>query len=113
MTSQTPPQFAAVPQRRYAQPGGIHVSLGAPIRRIVWVVLVAVWALVVLRVYGLPTAANVTGALAFIVGLVVISIFTPGIRVAAQWEKGVVLRLGRFAGLRGPGVFYVFPGLES
>ncbi len=49
----------------------------------------------------------------FIAGLLIISIFTPGIRVAAQWEKGVILRLGRFAGLRGPGVFYVFPGLES
>lgn len=113
MSIPTPDSFASSPQRRYAQPGGIHVSLGAPIRRIVWIVLVIVWAIIMLRLYGLPTARNITGALAFIAGLMAISIFTPGIRVAAQWEKGVVLRLGRFAGLRGPGVFYVFPGLES
>jgi regulator of protease activity HflC (stomatin/prohibitin superfamily) len=114
MAIQPPAQsFGAMPQRQYAQPGGIHVSLGAPIRRIVWTLLVVLLALVVLRVYGLPTRANITGAIVFVVGLLIISIFVPGIRVAAQWEKGVVLRLGRFAGMRGPGVFYVLPGLES
>lgn len=30
-------------------------------------------------------------------------------RVANQWEKAVVLRLGRFKGLQGPGLFWVFP----
>ena len=114
MTIQPPPDvFSVVPQRRYAQPGSLHVSLGGPIRWISWVVLAVIWGIVTLRLYGLPTRSNLTGAFAFIVGLAIISIFTPGIRVAAQWEKGVVLRLGRFAGLRGPGVFYVLPGLES
>jgi len=115
MTNQPPPTaFSSAPQRQYARAGGgLHVSLGGPIRRIVWVVLVVLWALIVLRLYGLPTGRNIGGVVAFIAGLLVISIFAPGIRVAAQWEKGVILRLGRFAGLRGPGVFYVFPGLES
>jgi len=31
------------------------------------------------------------------------------IRVADQWEKVAVLRLGRFIGLRGPGLFHVIP----
>jgi regulator of protease activity HflC (stomatin/prohibitin superfamily) len=30
-------------------------------------------------------------------------------RVARQWERAVVLRLGRFTGLRGPGLFWVVP----
>jgi len=30
-------------------------------------------------------------------------------RVAQQWERGVVLRLGRFVGLRGPGLFWIVP----
>ncbi len=34
-------------------------------------------------------------------------------RVAAQWESAVVLRLGKFVGLRGPGLFWVFPFIES
>lgn len=31
------------------------------------------------------------------------------IRVADQWEKVAVLRLGKYVGLRGPGVFHVVP----
>jgi len=34
------------------------------------------------------------------------------IKVADQWEKAVVLRLGRFRGLRGPGPFLVVPVLD-
>jgi len=30
-------------------------------------------------------------------------------RVADQWEKAVVLRLGRFHGLKGPGFFFIIP----
>ena len=34
-------------------------------------------------------------------------------RVAQQWERAVVLRLGRFAGLRGPGLFWIVPFVDS
>jgi regulator of protease activity HflC (stomatin/prohibitin superfamily) len=34
-------------------------------------------------------------------------------RVAKQWERGVVLRLGRFVGLRGPGLFWIIPFVDS
>jgi hypothetical protein len=33
-------------------------------------------------------------------------------RVAQQWERAVVLRLGRFAGLRGPGLFWIVPFID-
>ena len=33
-------------------------------------------------------------------------------RVATQWERAVVLRLGRFVGLRGPGLFWIVPLLD-
>ena len=35
------------------------------------------------------------------------------IKVADQWEKVAVLRLGRYVGLRGPGVFHMFPIVDS
>lgn len=35
-----------------------------------------------------------------------------GVKVADAWEKAVVLRLGRFVGLRGPGPFWVTPLVE-
>ena len=34
-------------------------------------------------------------------------------RVAKQWERAVVLRLGRYVGLRGPGIFWIVPFLDS
>ena len=35
------------------------------------------------------------------------------IRVADQWERVAVLRLGRYVGLRGPGVFHIIPIVDS
>jgi regulator of protease activity HflC (stomatin/prohibitin superfamily) len=34
-------------------------------------------------------------------------------KVADQWERAVVLRLGRFTGLRGPGLFWVVPFVDK
>ena len=34
-------------------------------------------------------------------------------RVAKQWERAVVLRLGKYVGLRGPGLFWIVPFLDS
>jgi regulator of protease activity HflC (stomatin/prohibitin superfamily) len=33
-------------------------------------------------------------------------------QVAEQWERGIVLRLGRFIGLQGPGLFWVVPFVD-
>lgn len=33
-------------------------------------------------------------------------------RIASQWERAVVLRLGKFVGLRGPGLFWIVPFLD-
>lgn len=35
------------------------------------------------------------------------------IKIARQWEKGVVLRFGRFRGLRNPGLFLIIPVVDS
>jgi regulator of protease activity HflC (stomatin/prohibitin superfamily) len=53
---------------------------------------------------GSPTWAAV-GAL-----IGVLAALSP--RVAQQWERAVVLRLGRFVGLRGPGLFWVVPFID-
>lgn len=45
-------------------------------------------------------------------GLAVSSIISLAPRLAEQWEKGVVLRLGRFTGLKGPGLFWVIPFID-
>ncbi|HSL44279.1 MAG TPA: slipin family protein [Anaerolineales bacterium] len=35
------------------------------------------------------------------------------LKVASQWDKAVVLRLGKFHGLRGPGMFWIIPIIDS
>jgi len=39
-------------------------------------------------------------------------LFAPGVQIAHHWEKAVIVRLGRFHRLRGPGVFLVLPFLD-
>jgi regulator of protease activity HflC (stomatin/prohibitin superfamily) len=34
-------------------------------------------------------------------------------KVAKQWERAVVLRLGKYVGLRGPGLFWIVPGIDQ
>ena len=35
------------------------------------------------------------------------------LKVASQWEKAIVLRLGKFHGLRGPGLFWIVPIIDQ
>lgn len=51
-------------------------------------------------------AYSVTGA---VLGIYVLF----AIKVVRQWEKAVMLRLGRYVGLRGPGLFFIIPIVEN
>jgi regulator of protease activity HflC (stomatin/prohibitin superfamily) len=39
--------------------------------------------------------------------------FLFAMKVASQWEKVIVLRLGKFVGLKGPGLFWVIPIIDT
>ncbi|MHB1194735.1 MAG: slipin family protein [Longimicrobiales bacterium] len=45
-------------------------------------------------------------------GVVSALLVASSIKYADQWEKAVVLRLGRYLGLRGPGFFFVLPVVD-
>ena len=52
------------------------------------------------------------------IGILAVSFFlacaiSSAIQVADQWSKAVVLRLGKFRSLEGPGVFLIFPLIET
>src|SRR5262249_50694722 len=40
-------------------------------------------------------------------------ILASALRIAAQWEKALVFRLGRFLSVKGPGVFTIMPLFDS
>ncbi len=46
-------------------------------------------------------------------GLVLGTLAALSPKVAKQWERAVVLRLGRYVGMKGPGLFWIIPGIES
>ncbi len=48
-----------------------------------------------------------------IVWLVLDGIIASAIHVAAQWEKGVVFRLGKFSSIQGPGLFAIIPLIDQ
>ena len=48
-----------------------------------------------------------------IVGVVVGLILMLSPRIARQWERAVVLRLGKYDGLRGPGLFWIIPLFDT
>jgi regulator of protease activity HflC (stomatin/prohibitin superfamily) len=48
-----------------------------------------------------------------IVGAIVGLLGMQAPKVAKQWERAVVLKLGRYAGLRGPGLFWIVPFIDT
>ncbi|MDD3014176.1 MAG: slipin family protein [Candidatus Gastranaerophilales bacterium] len=103
--------FESYPERSFAKPTSEHVSLGKGIRGLVFGIPAAIsifFALIII-------ASGVPGP--FVIFLEVIflgflSVFVNGIRIAAQWEKAVILRLGSFYTVKGPGIFYVIPFID-
>ncbi len=48
-----------------------------------------------------------------LVGLLNLSVFLAlTIQIADQWEKAVVLRMGKYRGLKGPGIFFIIPIID-
>ena len=48
-----------------------------------------------------------------LVGIVILVILLSGLRIAQEYQRGVVFRLGRYLTLRGPGLYWIMPlGIE-
>lgn len=45
----------------------------------------------------------------FLILLLASFIIASSLQIANQWEKAVVLRIGKFKGLKGPGIFFIIP----
>jgi len=54
------------------------------------------------------TSSPIPVAVSVVIGVIVMQ--AP--QIAKQWERAVVLRLGRFTGLHGPGLFWIIPFID-
>jgi regulator of protease activity HflC (stomatin/prohibitin superfamily) len=101
-------------ERVYAEHRQGHVSLGGSLRTILFVIPVVILAVVLF--FTLWQQSDVSKIVAIIIEVIFAiawGIFVSGIRVAAQWERGVVLWLGKFHSIRGPGIMYIIPFIEN
>jgi regulator of protease activity HflC (stomatin/prohibitin superfamily) len=74
---------------------------------------------VALAMLLIPVLVGIAGTIAsdgpwpLIAGAIAGVVLMQSPKVAKQWERGVVLRLGRYVGLRGPGLFWIVPFVDS
>jgi hypothetical protein len=75
--------------------------------------VVAAAMLLIPVVIGIWAFAATNNPLPVIAGTLVGLMLMQAPKVAKQWERGVVLRLGKYIGLRGPGLFWILPFVDS
>src|SRR6185369_6350249 len=75
--------------------------------------VIAIAVLVTCAGIGIAAAMTTQNPLWLILMIVVGLVLMQSPRIAKQWERVIVLRLGRFTGLRGPGLFWVVPFVDS
>ena len=60
---------------------------------------------------GIITLAT-SSVIPVIVSAIIGVLLMPAPQIAQQWERAVVLRFGRYVGLRGPGLFWIAPFMD-
>jgi regulator of protease activity HflC (stomatin/prohibitin superfamily) len=62
---------------------------------------------------GISVTVSQRNPAGIFVGIALGLILMQSPKVARQWERAVVLRLGKYQGLRGPGLFWIVPFIDS
>jgi regulator of protease activity HflC (stomatin/prohibitin superfamily) len=74
---------------------------------------VAVTACVICVLSGLLLSAMTKNPAPLLIGIFIGLYLLHAIKVIQQWEKVALLRVGHYVGLRGPGIFFIIPVLET
>ena len=78
---------------------------------LVFIVILGIGVALAYMTYG--GAASWAGYELIIVAFIAATIVASAVKVADQWKRAVVLRLGRFQALRGPGLFLIVPIIDT
>jgi regulator of protease activity HflC (stomatin/prohibitin superfamily) len=78
---------------------------------LIFIVILGIGVALAYATYGVQ--AKTEGTWIEIIFFFIALIISIAIKVADQWEKAVVLRLGRFHSLRGPGLFLIIPVIDT
>ena len=83
--------------------------MASPLQGVVFLILAAVSVAAAAAIGERQPGAAVGVAVG---GIIASLLIASSIKVANQWQRGVVLRLGQFHGIRGPGLFFIVPVLD-
>src|SRR3954453_19899600 len=75
--------------------------------------VVAVVLLLIPLLAGLVVTLNTNNPYWVVGGLIIGVVLMRSPKVAQQWERAVILRLGRFTSMQGPGLFWVVPFIDD
>jgi regulator of protease activity HflC (stomatin/prohibitin superfamily) len=75
--------------------------------------VVAVLGLIAPVLVGVLLTLATRSAVPAIVGALIGGVVFQSPKVAQQWERAIILRLGRYRGTQGPGLFFIMPFLDS
>ena len=109
-----------------------HIGLhGFRVEAVVYAIVAALVLAVAFRAAQVWQGVVITGTLAALVGYVyfhhllgvpsavlvgatvVAALVVPCLQIAFQWERGVLLRFGKFVGIRGSGLFVILPVIDK
>lgn len=79
-----------------------------------WINPIAITVLIVML--GISTALlywNFISTTVWVSMFILSCFITSSIKIADQWEKAVVLRMGKYRGLKGPGLFIIIPIIDQ
>ena len=101
-----------MPPRTDLVPGTTNVSVGAT-SSVRGPNFLSTLALLIPTAMGAAAAVVVHNPITIAAGAVVGLFASMAPKIGRQWERAVVLRMGRYVGLRGPGVFTIVPFVDS
>jgi regulator of protease activity HflC (stomatin/prohibitin superfamily) len=78
---------------------------------LVFIVILAIGGALIYTVYGISPSWGSTWLI--IAAFILATVVSLAIKVADQWNRAIVLRLGRFHALRGPGLFLIVPIIDT
>ena len=92
------------------------MQVDAGLKFIVWLVIVLIGGVagfIAGSAFGWAVVGTIIALLVWLFGFIIAWLASASIRMVAQWQRVIVLRLGKYAGIKGPGLFFITPLVET
>lgn len=95
--------------KNVVRPTDEHISLGMGLRAMISFGIISLYVLIAFVIFMVNPYSIPLLIIFGIIFMSLVNVLVSGVRIAAQWEKAVVLRFGHFHEVKGPGIMYIVP----